>query len=177
MVQIVPVGMLAEFVGAVLMVLPDIPFIKSFIIPSTLEDARRELFDTSSLTEGSDEFDALEDLIRRKWDGELQGRPWLFLMERVPPLQMPHSIFAIYDEDSEGPFGDLMDSGGAQSLPDRYDGWQEYIHENEKWDAVCAKQKLDEWVSEEVSNKDKNVLIVRGVGFLLFIVGFGVQFI
>ena len=50
-------------VGAVLMVLPDIPYVKSFIFSSTLEDARRELFDTSSLTEGSDEFEALADLM------------------------------------------------------------------------------------------------------------------
>jgi hypothetical protein len=177
MIPISFVGTTAEFVGAVLMVLPDIPYVKSFVFPSTLEDARRELFDTSSLSEGSDEFDALEKVIRTKWEGELQGRPWLFLIERVPPLQMPHSIFAIHDEDSEGPFGDLMDSDGAQSLPDRYDGWAEYIHENEKWDAVCAKQKLDDWVSKEVSNKDKSILIVRGVGFLLFIIGFGIQFL
>ena len=88
---------------------------------------------------------------------------------------MPQSIFAIHDEDSEGPFGDLMNDGKAQSLPDRYDGWPKYIHENEKWDVVCAKQKLDDWVSEEVSNKDRNILIVRGIGFLLFIIGFDVQ--
>jgi len=95
MITISFIGTIAEFVGAVLMVLPDIPYVKSFIFSSTLGDARRELFDTSSLTEGSDEFDALEDLIRRKWEGELHGQPWLFLIEGVPLLQMPQSIFAI----------------------------------------------------------------------------------
>lgn len=175
MIPISFVGLIAEFVGAVLMVLPDIPYVKPVLFPSTLEDARRELFDTSSVKKDSQEFDALDNLIRNNWEGELQGQPWLFLIERVPPLQMPQSVFAIYDEESEGPFGDLMNEEGAEPLPDRFDGWSEYIHQNEKWDAVCAKQVLDGWVSEKVSNKDRNILITRGIGFVLFIIGFGVQ--
>lgn len=175
MVSISFIGMIAEFAGALLMVLPDIPYVKSLAFPSTLEDARRELFDTSSITEGSEEFDALEELIRDNWEGELEGHPWLFLIERVPPLQMSSSVFAIHEEESEGPFGDLMTEDGLQQIPERFDGWSDYIHQNKKWDAVCAKQVLDGWVSDEVSNKNRAVLITRGVGFLLFVLGFGVQ--
>jgi hypothetical protein len=171
MIQVTVVGMVAEFAGAILMVLPDIPYIKSVAFPTTLQNARRELFDTSSVTNDSDVFDVLLQLVQTKWEGELRETPWAFLIEKPEP-GVAKSLFAIYDEDSNGPYSDLMDSEDPQPIPNEFEDVSEYVWESEKWDAICDKQILDEWVSEEVSQTDRRILTVRGIGFLFFILGF-----
>ncbi|WP_157575405.1 hypothetical protein [Haloferax sp. Q22] len=176
MVSLSAVGIVVEFLGAVTMVLPDLPFLKLLLTPSVLTEGRRELFDKSSLLDGSEEYEAVLSTVQEEWDGEIREKPAYFLMEKPGP-GVPKSLFAVYDEESDGPYGDLMENGTGQSVPDGFDDLNEYIWENRKWDVVCSKQVFDDWVSTRVDGKENWALYTRGMGFLLFIIGFGVQFL
>lgn len=170
------IASVVEFIGAALMVLPDIPVVRGAISPTTLEEARRELFDKTSLIKGNQEFDAILTTVESKWEGVLHQQPWLLLMDK-PHLGVETSLFAVYDEESHGPYGDLKQDGGFRDIPDEYDSQRDYIWENDKWDIICAKQTLDDWVTEELNRKNNHILTIRGIGFLLFIIGFAVQFL
>jgi hypothetical protein len=98
---IIPIGLRLEVTGAFMMAtpdvlagrfffgLPDLPALRQGVRASELEEGRRQLLDTGTLTRDDRNFEQVMAVLRTEWDGEFSAVPQAFVFDDHPGSQAP----------------------------------------------------------------------------------------
>lgn len=169
-------GLVLDIVGAIGLALPDLILRRHITTPDSLIESRRQLFEVGHLIrdETDDErMNAIVDVIRKYWAGELSKNPYQIAIRKVHPGYPDQAVIVVYEEDGDGPVEWAKRHHNLQQIMNM--GKSEYrkmLSSVEDFDFVGQQTPVYQWIGNGIRDIQQRLRWYRTEATITLAYGF-----